>query len=109
MQQKTTVERVLHYIGRKLRKDADGNEVISRHHAELAARMAFEGATASHWHKVVDGDLPTSYVRCLLANHKGMCVGYMLDNEGIILDSGDSFASTIDEVDYWMEIPELPE
>lgn len=68
-----------------------------------------DGATASHWHKVVDGDLPTSYVRCLLANHKGMCVGYMLDNEGIILDSGDSFASTIDEVDYWMEIPELPE
>lgn len=68
-----------------------------------------DGATASHWHKVVDGDLPTSYVRCLLANHKGMCVGYMLDNEGIILDSGNSFASTIDEVDYWMEIPELPE
>lgn len=47
MQQKTTVERVLHYIGRKLRKDADGNEVISRHHAELAARMAFEGGRQS--------------------------------------------------------------
>lgn len=47
MQQKTTVEHVLHYIGRKLRKDADGNEVISRHHAELAARMAFEGGRQS--------------------------------------------------------------
>lgn len=47
MQQKTTVERVLHYIGRKLRKDADGNEVISRHHAELAAKMAFEGGRQS--------------------------------------------------------------
>lgn len=47
MQQKTTVERVLHYIGRTLRKDADGNEVISRHHAELAARMAFEGGRQS--------------------------------------------------------------
>ena len=47
MQQKTTVERVLHYIGRKLRKDADGNEVIGRHHAELAARMAFEGGRQS--------------------------------------------------------------
>ena len=47
MQQKTTVERVLHYIGRKLRKDADGNEVISKHHAELAAKMAFEGGRQS--------------------------------------------------------------
>ena len=47
MQQKTTVERVLHYIGRKLRKDADGNEVISRHHAELAAKIAFEGGRQS--------------------------------------------------------------
>lgn len=47
MQQKTTVERVLHYIGRTLRKDADGNEVISKHHAELAVRMAFEGGRQS--------------------------------------------------------------
>ncbi len=32
MQQKTTVERVLHYIGGRLRKDAAGNEVIGNIH-----------------------------------------------------------------------------
>lgn len=47
MEKKTTIDKVLHYISRKLRKDADGHSVISKHHAELAARMAFEGGRQS--------------------------------------------------------------
>lgn len=47
MKKETTVDRVLHYIGRKVRKDGDGNSVISRHHAEVAAKMAFEGGRQS--------------------------------------------------------------
>lgn len=74
MQQKTTVERVLHYIGRKLRKDADGNEVISRHHAELAAKMAFEGGRQSVVDNIPDWEwTETTYnlEDYLLSNNNG--------------------------------------
>ena len=63
---------------------------------------------ANFWHRVVDGDLPTPYVRCLFINYRGAeGVGYMLDNEAVIADN--AFAALIDEVEYWAEIPKLPE
>lgn len=43
MKQKATIDRVLRYIKRKTQKTSDGKEVVSKLHAELAAKMAFEG------------------------------------------------------------------
>ena len=47
MKQKTTIDRVLRYIKRKIQKTSDGKEVVSKLHAELAAKMAFEGGRLS--------------------------------------------------------------
>lgn len=59
------------------------------------------------WHKVADGDLPTSYDECLFANKNGnVDIGYMLDNEAIV--SNNNIAICIKDVAYWAEIPKLP-
>ena len=47
MKQKATIDRVLRYIKRKTQKTSDGKEVVSKLHAELAAKMAFEGGRQS--------------------------------------------------------------
>lgn len=47
MKQKATIDRVLRYIKRKTEKTSDEKEVVSRLHAELAAKMAFEGGRLS--------------------------------------------------------------
>lgn len=47
MKQKATIDRVLRYIKRKTQKTSDGKEVVSKLHAELAAKMAFEGGRLS--------------------------------------------------------------
>lgn len=43
MKEKTTIDKVLRYIKRKTNTTEDGKEVVSRLHAELAAKTAFEG------------------------------------------------------------------
>ena len=81
----------------------------------LAISTAFEAGVewadkhpANFWHRVADGDLPTSYDECLFANKNGnVDIGYMLDNEAII--SNKNIAICIEEVEYWAEIPKLPE
>ena len=47
MKQKATIDRVLRYIKRKTKATEDGKEVVSKLHAELAAKMAFEGGRLS--------------------------------------------------------------
>ena len=47
MKQKATIDRVLRYIKRKTQKTSDGKEVVSKLHAELAAKVAFEGGRLS--------------------------------------------------------------
>ena len=41
--EKATIDKVLRYIKRKTKTTEDGKEVVSRLHAELAAKMAFDG------------------------------------------------------------------
>ena len=70
----------------------------------------YEGATASPWHSVADGDLPKLNVDCLFVyDEKLIDKGFMREDKSISLDS--EFAPLIDinDVDYWMEIPKLPE
>lgn len=47
MKEKTTIDKVLRYIKRKTNTTEDGKEVVSKLHAELAAKMAFEGGIQS--------------------------------------------------------------
>lgn len=47
MKEKTTIDKVLRYIKRKTKTTEDGKEVVSRLHAELAAKVAFEGGRLS--------------------------------------------------------------
>ena len=63
----------------------------------------------SPWHSVADGDIPKVNTDCLfLYNEKLIDKGFMREDKSISLDS--EFAPLIDinDVDYWMEIPELP-
>ena len=47
MKEKTTIDKVLRYIKRKTKTTEDGKEVVSKLHAELAAKVAFEGGRLS--------------------------------------------------------------
>ena len=47
MKEKITIDKVLRYIKRKTNTTEDGKEVVSKLHAELAAKMAFEGGRQS--------------------------------------------------------------
>nr|DAQ98644.1 MAG TPA: hypothetical protein [Caudoviricetes sp.] len=47
MKEKITIDKVLRYIKRKTNTTEDGKEVVSKLHAELAAKMAFEGGIQS--------------------------------------------------------------
>lgn len=47
MKEKTTIDKALRYIKRKTNTTEDGKEMVSRLHAELAAKVAFEGGIQS--------------------------------------------------------------
>ena len=47
MKEKTTIDKVLRYIKRKTKTTEDGKEMVSKLHAKLAAKMAFEGGRLS--------------------------------------------------------------
>lgn len=62
------------------------------------------------WHSVADGDLPLSYVDCLFSYGEGLIrKGYMLDNQLVILEGETNPMPDIEDVEYWMEIPSIPE
>nr|DAI13895.1 MAG TPA: hypothetical protein [Caudoviricetes sp.] len=54
MEQRATIDKALQYIRRKLYRDASGNEVLSRHYAELSAKIAFDGGRQSILDNVTD-------------------------------------------------------
>lgn len=47
MKEKVTIDKVLRYIKRKTKTTEDGKEIVSKLHAELASKMAFEGGRQS--------------------------------------------------------------
>lgn len=68
----------------------------------------YEGATASPWHSVADGNIPKVDTDCLFAYEGVIDKGYMREDKSLSLDG--EFAPMLDigDIDYWMEIPELP-
>lgn len=67
-------------------------------------------ATINPWHSTADGDLPPVNVDCLFVyNDTIVDKGYMSADKTIFLDA--EFAPcllSISDMQYWMEIPELP-
>ena len=47
MKEKATIDKALRYIKRKTKTTEDGKKVVSKLHAELAAKVAFEGGRLS--------------------------------------------------------------
>lgn len=62
----------------------------------------------STWHSVVGGDLPQVNKDVLFSNQGYVHVGYMREDKSI--SSNDEHVPLLDinDIDYWMEIPELP-
>ena len=63
---------------------------------------------ANPWHSVKDGDLPQEAQDCLFSYQGDIFKGWMLGDKTLLFD--DELAPYLDiyDVDYWMEIPELP-
>lgn len=60
------------------------------------------------WHAVKDGDLPQVYTTCLFRSRAELLKGFM-DTDRLLHISDKYYSKLyINEVDYWMEIPELP-
>lgn len=68
----------------------------------------YEGATANPWHSVKDGEIPQVYARCLFNSKAELYKGFMAADKLLYFDDRGNQKLSIDEVDYWMEIPELP-
>lgn len=64
---------------------------------------------ANPWHFVADGDLPPENIDCLFVyDHNLIDKGYMSEDKYISLDGEFSPNIDIEDIKYWMEIPELP-
>ena len=62
----------------------------------------------NHWHSVADGNIPKVDTDYLFAYDGVIDKGYMREDRSLSLDSEFAPLLDIDDVDYWMEIPELP-
>lgn len=93
---KTTSGNVSHNIATIKCKCRDMIDLYSRH-------------PTTPWHSVADGDEPLSYVDCLFSYGEGLIdKGFMLDNRCVHLDGEFSPMLDIEDVKYWIEIPQLP-
>ena len=64
----------------------------------------YEGATASPWHDVTDGDLPKRDGRYIVMAQNGYCHTCQYHTD-------DRYWDTVgyqSDIKYWMEIPKLP-
>lgn len=62
----------------------------------------------SPWHSIAEEDLPEVDKRCLLSYQGNFYIGFMCANKSVFLEDEESFFTYINDIEYWMEIPELP-
>ncbi|WP_315513612.1 hypothetical protein [Prevotella histicola] len=60
------------------------------------------------WHAVKDGDLPQVNKDYVFSYNGFSYIGYMREDKSLHFNDEYAPMLDIDEVDYWMEIPELP-
>lgn len=68
----------------------------------------YNGNSINPWHSIADGDLPEVNKRCLLNIEGANYIGCRCATEHVFLEDTPSLSLTINDFDYWMEIPELP-
>ena len=68
----------------------------------------YEGATASPWHSIADGDLPKVNKQCLFRYEGNIYIGYRCITEDVFLEDVPSLSLNIKDFDYWVEVPDLP-
>lgn len=64
--------------------------------------------TATLWHSVKDGELPQAGKNCIFSYQGKIYKGFMYEDGALHFEDEFSPMIDINEVDYWMEIPELP-
>ena len=60
------------------------------------------------WHSFKDGELPQVYIACLFKSKSELLKGFMAEDKLLYISDKYFQKISIDEVDYWMEIPKLP-
>ena len=65
----------------------------------------YEGATASPWHSVADGDLPKKDGRYIVMAQNGYCHTCKYKTDSRYWDT----IGYQSDIAYWMKIPKLPE
>ena len=64
--------------------------------------------SANPWHSVKDGELPQAGKVCMFGYQGKLYKGFMYKDGALHFDDEFSPMLDINELDYWMEMPELP-
>lgn len=64
--------------------------------------------SATRWHSVKDGELPQAGKDCIFSYQGKLYKGSMYEDGALHFEDEFSPMLDINEVDYWMEIPDLP-
>nr|DAG98479.1 MAG TPA: Protein of unknown function (DUF551) [Crassvirales sp.] len=62
----------------------------------------------SPWHSAADEDLPPSNKNCLFYYQGDLYTGFMRGDNSLYLDYNLRLHLDVNDIKYWMEIPELP-
>ena len=60
------------------------------------------------WHSVKDGDLPPFNKVCLFNCNGTTYIGFIRGDESLYLENDLYLSLSINDINHWMEIPELP-
>lgn len=60
------------------------------------------------WHYAKDGDLPPFNKVCLFNCNGTTYIGFVRGDESLYLENNLDLSLSINDINYWMEIPELP-
>lgn len=63
---------------------------------------------ANPWHSVKDGDLPPFNKVCLFNCDGTTYIGFIRGDESLYLENDLYLSLSINDINYWMEVPELP-
>ena len=63
---------------------------------------------ANPWHSVKEGDLPPFNKPCLFNCNGTTYIGFVRGDESLYLENNLDLSLSINDINYWMEIPELP-
>lgn len=62
----------------------------------------------SPWHSFIDGDIPPYNKTCLFNCDGIIYIGFVRGDNSLYLEYNLEIHLNINDIDYWMEIPELP-